>query len=202
MKKVRHLFYVIILLLPVQLCLAQVIEEKTADNIPVQKAADTSNKKKAFDPRKATFRSAVLPGWGQIYNKRYWKLPLVYGALGITGGVYFYNIKTYRALKQAYILRADTISSNDDQIDPRFRNISANGIRSLRNSFRQNIDYSVLFFILFWGLNVVDATVDAHLKAFDVNDELSLQIKPGYSPLANTSGISLVLNIGKRNYSK
>ena len=201
-KQARHLFYVMILLLPVHFCMAQLTEKKTADSIRVQKVADTSNKKKAFDPRKATFRSAVLPGWGQIYNKRYWKLPLVYGALGITGGVYFYNVKTYRALKLAYILKSDTIPDTTQPIDPRFSNISANGIRSLRNSFRQNVDYSVLFFILFWGLNVVDATVDAHLKAFDVNDELSLQIKPGYSPLANTSGISLVLNIGKRNYSK
>jgi hypothetical protein len=72
----------------------------------------------------------------------------------------------------------------------------------LRNSFRQNVDYSVVFFILFWGLNVVDATVDAHLKSFDVNDNLSLDIKPGFSPMANTTGISLVLNIGKRNYGK
>lgn len=202
MKKARYLFYLILLLVPGHFCMAQLTEKNTTDSIPVQKVADTSNKKKAFDPRKATFRSAVLPGWGQIYNKRYWKLPLVYGALGITGGVYFYNVKTYRALKLAYILKSDTFPSNDNQIDPRFRNISANGIRSLRNSFRQNVDYSVLFFILFWGLNVVDATVDAHLKAFDVNDELSLQIKPGYSPLANTSGISLVLNIGKRNNSR
>jgi Family of unknown function (DUF5683) len=61
---------------------------------------------------------------------------------------------------------------------------------------RQNVDYSVLFFIAFWGLNVIDAAVDAHLKTFDVSDGLSLQIKPGYSPMANTNGISLVLNIG------
>lgn len=151
-----------------------------------------------FDPRRATIRSAIAPGWGQIYNKKYWKLPLVWGALGTTAGIYFYNVKYYRSLKQAYIYRTDDIDSNNDLIDPEFRNLSDEAIRSYRNSFRQNVDYSVLFFILFWGLNVVDATVDAHLKAFDVSDDLSLQIKPGYSQLANTSGISLVLNIGKR----
>ena len=74
-------------------------------------------------------------------------------------------------------------------------------IKTFRNQVRQNVDYTVLFFILFWGLNVVDATVDAHLKTFDVSDDLSLQIKPGYSQLANTNGISIVLNIGK-NRSK
>ncbi len=155
-----------------------------------------------FNPRKATIRSAIIPGWGQLYNKKYWKLPLVYGALGATAGIYFYNLKTYKILKQAYTYASDTDPSNDVLIDPQFSNLSANAIKSYRNSFRQNIDYSVLFFLLFWGLNVVDATVDAHLKAFDVNDNLSLEFKPGYSPLANTSGISLVLNIGKKNYSK
>jgi hypothetical protein len=205
MKRIHYIFCLIVLLLPGHFLMAQVIEKKTSDSIPIQQAtSDTGSKKtaKKFDPRKATFRSAVIPGWGQIYNKKYWKLPLVYGGLGITAGVYFYNVKTYRLLRLAYIYKSDKDSTNDDLVDPRFSNISANGIRSLRNSFRQNVDYSVLFFILFWGLNVVDATVDAHLKAFDVNDELSLQLQPGYSPLANTTGISLVLNIGKRNYSK
>lgn len=152
-----------------------------------------------FDPRKATIRSAIIPGWGQIYNKKYWKLPLVWGALGTTAGVYFYNVKYYRLLKNAYIYR---INGQDDLVDPEFKNLSTESIRSYRNSFRQNVDYSVLFFLLFWGLNVVDATVDAHLKAFDVSDDLSLQIKPGYSPLGKTSGISLVLNIGKNNKAK
>jgi hypothetical protein len=52
-----------------------------------------------------------------------------------------------------------------------------------------------LFFIIFWGLNVVDATVDAQLKGFDVNDNVTMQLTPGYSPLANTTGVSLVFNI-------
>lgn len=172
------------------------------DSVANKKSAakDSLSKKivQKFEPRKATIRSAILPGWGQIYNKKYWKLPLVWGALGTTAGIYFYNVKYYRSLKQAYIYKSDNDQSNDILVDDEFRNLSAESIRSYRNSFRQNVDYSVLFFILFWGLNVVDATVDAHLKEFDVNDDLSLQIKPGYSQLANTAGISLVLNIGKR----
>ena len=169
--------------------------------MPKKKAVDTTNKN-AFDPHKATIRSAIIPGWGQVYNKKYWKVPLVWGALGTTAAIYFYNVETYRALKQTYIYMTDSIPDASQPIDPRFSNISPNGVRSLRNSFRQNVDYSVVFFILFWGLNVVDATVDAHLKSFDVNDNLSLDIKPGFSPMANTTGISLVLNIGKRNYGK
>ena len=166
--------------------------------------ADTSNKKKVkkFDPRTATKRSAMIPGWGQIYNKKYWKLPLVYGGLGITAGVFQYNVKNYKLLRLAYMYKIDTISANDALIDPRFKNLSANALRSYRTAFRQNVDYTVLFFIAFWGLNVVDATVDGHLKQFDVNDNLSLQLKQGYSPMANTTGISLVLDIhSKKMYA-
>ena len=155
-------------------------------------ALDTSAKK--YNPKVATFRSAVLPGWGQAYNKKYWKIPIIYGALGITTGIFIYNLKTYKQLKQAVIYRSDTITSNDALIDPKFINLSTESIRSYRNSYRQNVDYSVLFFLVFWGLNVVDATVDAHLKAFDVNDNLSLRIKPGYNPYSNTGGLSFMFS--------
>ena len=165
---------------------------------------DSSTKKKGkkFDPRIATRRSAMIPGWGQIYNKKYWKLPLVYGGLGITASVFQYNVKNYNLLRLAYMYKIDTISANDALIDPRFKNLSANALRSYRTAFRQNVDYTVLFFIAFWGLNVVDATVDSHLKAFDVNDNLSLQLKQGYSQMANTAGLSLVLDIhSKKMYA-
>lgn len=174
------------------------IPDSIAKNKTAEKDAIPKKTVQQFEPRKATIRSAIAPGWGQIYNKKYWKLPLVWGALGTTAGIYFYNVKYYRSLKQAYIYRSDSNPANDILVDEEFRNLSAEAIRSYRNSFRQSVDYSVLFFILFWGLNVVDATVDAHLKAFDVSDDLSLQLKPGYSQMANTAGISVVLNIGKR----
>jgi hypothetical protein len=155
-------------------------------------ALDTSAKK--YNPKVATFRSAVIPGWGQAYNKKYWKIPLIYGALGTTAVVFVYNLKTYKKLKQAIIYRSDTIAANDALVDPDFINLSTESIRSYRNSFRQNVDYSVLFFVAFWALNVVDATVDAHLKAFDVSDNISFKVKPGYNPNTNTGGISLVFS--------
>lgn len=178
---------------------AQVLKDSAI--VKKTSSADTSKEqssKKKFNPRTATLRSAILPGWGQIYNKKYWKLPLVYGGLGTTAYVFFYNITTYKLLRQAYILKLDRDPLNDSLIDSRFRQLSAPSIRSNRDLFRQNIDYSVIFFILFWGLNVVDATVDAQLKGFDVNDNLSLQFHPGYSPMANTTGLSLVLDIHSR----
>src|SRR6476659_975920 len=122
--------------------------------IPAKANADTSGKSllaldtavaKKHNPKKATLRSAILPGWGQAYNRKYWKIPIVYGALGTTAGIFFFNLKTYKLLRKAVIYRLDTIIANDSLIDPRFLNLSTESIRSYRNAYRQNIDYSVLF---------------------------------------------------------
>ena len=152
-------------------------------------APDTAIRKK-HNPKIATLRSAILPGWGQAYNKKYWKIPIIYGALGTTAGVFFYNLKTYKLLRKAIIYRGDTSTYN--LVDPQFRNLSTESIRTYRNAFRQNIDYSVLFFLLFWGLNIVDATVDAHLQAFDVSPDISMKIRPGLNSTNNGPGISFV----------
>lgn len=158
---------------------------------------------KPYNPGIAIIRSALVPGWGQYTNKKYWKIPLVYGALITTAVVFVRNVNTYKDAKRAYILATDTISSNDILIKEPYYSVRSQPerIRTFRNSTRQNIDYSVLFFIAFWGLNVADAAVDAHLKTFDVSDDISLRIKAGYSPMAATNGLSLILNIGE-NRSK
>jgi Family of unknown function (DUF5683) len=182
---------------------ARVFAQKT---VPVK--TDSTKKKntniflaadpaKAYNPRIATYRSAILPGWGQYTNKKYWKIPVVYAALGVTTYLFLRNSKQYREARDAYTNAIDGDTSNDYQIPQPYFTVKnqPDRIRTFRNQVRQNVDYSVLFFIVFWGLNVVDATVDAHLKTFDVSDDLSLQIKPGYSQLAGTNGISLVLNI-------
>ena len=154
---------------------------------------------KAYNPRIATYRSAILPGWGQATNKKYWKIPVVYAALGTTAYIFFRNVKQYNEAKDAYANAIDGNPANDFLIPQPYYTVKdqPERIKSFRNQVRQNVDYTVLFFILFWGLNVVDATVDAHFKTFDVSDDLSLQIRPGYSQLANTNGISIVLHIGK-----
>jgi hypothetical protein len=170
-----------------------------------QVATPISNKKKVdsvirvHSPRKAIIRSAILPGWGQVYNKKYWKLPLVYGALGTTAYVFIDNINTYRELRFSYAAKYKaTPRGGGDSTDyrllkPRYIPVPMESLRNARDQFRRYIDYSVLFFVAFWGLNVVDAAVDAHLKAFDVSPDLSLRIKPGYSEMAGTKGISIVL---------
>ena len=164
---------------------------------------DTTSKK--HSPKIAATRSAIFAGLGQIYNKKYWKLPIVYGALGVTSYIFIDNLKTYKEYRFAYAARykaAQPLPQKDStdyfKLANIYKIIQPESIRAARNKFRQYVDYSVIFFIIFWGLNVVDATVDAHLQSFDVSPNLSLSIKPGHSQLAGTNGISLVLNIGKR----
>lgn len=161
-------------------------------------------------PHKASLRSAILPGWGQIYNRSYWKLPIIYGALGTTAVIFKYNLKTYKELKFAYAARYKAALPLQDsnstytgpyrdstdyfKLEPKYRNTqNVDALRYNRDEFRRNIDYTVLVFTLFWILNVIDASVDAHLKSFDVSPDLGLQFKAGYSDMARTNGLSLVL---------
>lgn len=162
---------------------------------------DTTSKKRS--PKIAATRSAIVPGLGQIYNRKYWKLPIVYGALGVTGYIFLDNIKTYREYRFAYNARykaalpaPNTDSTDYNKLENIYKVIQPESIRAARNKFRQYVDYSVIFFIIFWGLNVVDATVDAHLSSFDVSPNLSF--KPGHSEMAGTNGISLVMKLGKK----
>ncbi len=162
-------------------------------------ATKATSKKESLPvkPAVAIRRSAILPGWGQLTNKSYWKVPVVYAALGTTGYIFFRNLKQFRDARDAFTLASDNDPSNDYLIKQPYFTVKDNPcrIRTFRDLVRQNIDYSVLVFIVFWGLNVVDAAVDAHLKNFDVSDDLSFHIKAGKSELAKTTGISLVLSV-------
>jgi hypothetical protein len=211
----KSLFFYIFLLLAVTPMAGQVKMDSipvTTATSPVKKSPDNktvtdTTKKQRSDAGKAALRSAIIPGWGQAYNKKYWKIPIVYGALAIPVATFVYNKKWYDKTRYAYNIKFynDTSTVSDlptDNIDPRLLPLSSQSVRLYRNEFRKNMDFSVLAFILLWGLNVADAAVDGHLKSFNVNDDLSLKIHPGYSPIANTNGISLILEIGKYSPQK
>lgn len=172
---------------------------RSAMQNPVQKDSLPVVTSKKHNPRIATRRSAILPGWGQAYNKQYWKIPLVYGVLAIPASLYFYNNSWYQKTKFAYealfkaaALRPD--SSDLSRIDPQLRGLGISSLQSYRNSFRRDKDYSLLWFILAWGLQVADATVFAHLKQFDVSDNLSMRLTPTFNPATKLPGLGLVLS--------
>lgn len=144
-------------------------------------------------PGKATLRSLIIPGWGQAYNREYWKIPIVYGALGTVAGFYIYNHTWYKRTRDAFNIRVNGNSTADTAlIHPRLEPLSTQSLQVYRNAFRRDRDYSTLYFIIAWGLNVADATVFAHLKEFDVNEDLSLKVQPVLRPNGN-AGVSLVL---------
>ena len=172
-------FYTILLLL----CLQQILW-----------AQDSTINYLKHSPKKATNRSAILPGLGQAYNKQYWKIPLVYGVLSVPVATYIYNNDLYAKTKFAYearIKEANGDNSNVIKIDPTLKNLSAGSLQSSRNVFRKNRDYSIMWFIIAWGINVVDASVSGHLKEFDVSNNLVIQLAPMKSDAYQQAGLSL-----------
>ncbi|MEO7311805.1 MAG: DUF5683 domain-containing protein [Chitinophagaceae bacterium] len=177
---------------------------QTVDSTKLKRASTIDSSKKikpkvpycdtCFSPKKATIRSAIIPGWGQIYNKQLWKVPLVYGVLGAVAGIFIVNIHEYKGLRDAYRYKVDNDPANDTLIASRYSVLSANSMKFYRDQYRKNVDMSVLAFLIGWALNVVDATVSGHLKQFDVSDDLSMKIKPNFQMNGQT-GVSLVFSL-------
>ncbi len=155
-------------------------------------------------PSTATKRSALIPGWGQAYNKQYWKIPLVYGVIAIPTVTYIYNNDMYKKTKFAYEAKfkeAAGDASDVAKIDPLLKNLSASSLQSYRNIFRKDRDYSIMWFILTWGINVIDATVSGHLKEFDISNDLSFKIQPTYQPQFKQAGLALQFHFNN-NHSR
>lgn len=149
-------------------------------------------------PSKAAFYSAILPGLGQIYNREYWKLPLVYAAVGVPAGFFIFNFDTYKEYRDAYRARVDGNPETHDQFEGLY---APEQIKTIRDTYRQYVDYSVLIFILGYGLNILDATVFAHLRGFDMSDDLSFRIVPAVMD-NRALGLSLRIGIGNGKRSR
>ncbi|MBC7383810.1 MAG: hypothetical protein H7296_12595 [Bacteroidia bacterium] len=134
------------------------------------------------DPKKATLYS-LIPGGGQIYNKKYWKVPVIYVGFGLlTYSFIFYN-EEYNRVRTAYKQKLN----NEPITDPEFANVPEETLLRTRESYGKSRDLSIIAMAGIYVLNLVDAAVDAHLKGFDVSDKLSLKIKPSYNySLGNT----------------
>ena len=140
-------------------------------------------------PSKAAFYSAILPGLGQAYNKKYWKIPIVYGAMGTS--IYFYldNNKKYHRYRDAYKRRLAGFT------DDEFSYLDNGRLIQAQRFYQRNRDLSMLITGLFYILNIVDANVDAHLLQFNVNDNLSVNPEVYPNELNQRPNIGLTLNI-------
>lgn len=162
---------------------------------PVPEDSLLAHLKPIHSPRKAAYYSAVLPGLGQIYNREYWKVPLVYAALGVSTGVFIWNMDKYREFRDAY--RARAANTNNPDFKDAYPRYSPEDLKYLRDAYRQYVDYSVLVFVAAYALNIVDATVFAHLRQFDIKNDLSLRISPRLID-NRTLGIGLNISFGSR----
>ena len=141
-------------------------------------------------PHKATIYSTVLPGLGQAYNKKYWKIPIIYVGFGVSGYFVVDNQKQYKKYKEAYRIRLD---GNENTIDQFADSYTDEDLRLLKNFYRRNRDLSYVSLGLIYVLNIVDATVDAHLFQFNVDDNLSLQWRPAPINSSGAMGVSMAL---------
>lgn len=138
-------------------------------------------------PRKATIYSAVLPGLGQIYNRKYWKLPIVYGGFAALGYFINFNNEEYVKFRQAY---SDIIDSDPNTIS--YMNLNANPLflepdkigqfterlRSAKDYWRRNRDLVVIGTVVFYAVNIIDASVDANFFNFDISNDLTINWAP------------------------
>ena len=140
--------------------------QKKIDNLTF-KADTIAVKINPLAPAKAAFYSAIVPGLGQAYNKKYWKIPLVYGAIGTT--IYFFisNNKKYNTFRDVYKRRLEGFKDDD------YRYLDDSRLIQAQKFYQNNRDLSALLTAAFYILNIVDANVDAHLKQFNVNDKLT-----------------------------
>ena len=144
-------------------------------------------------PSKAAFYSAVLPGLGQIYNKRYWKLPIVYGAIGTGIYAYTFNNNEYNRFRDAFKRRRAGFTDdefydiNNSGIIPGSPDISDQALQDAQERAQRDRDLALAITIGLYVLNIVDANVDAHLRQFNVDQNLAMDVKPylEYIPISN-----------------
>lgn len=156
---------------------------------------ETFQSKSKLDPDKAALYAAVFPGLGQIYNKQYWKLPIVYGGAILIGHYIKYNNDFYNAFRNAYLAETD---GDPETINP-YDQFSEQSLQLNAERFKRNRDFMMIMGVVYYIVQIVDAHVSAHLIEFDINDDLAM--RPVYYPreqyFTQNVGMSLVLKLSK-----
>lgn len=147
-------------------------------------------RKRNHKPSRALWMSAVLPGLGQAYNKKYWKIPIIYAGFGGLGYAIYYTSTNYNQARTAYRAVVD----EDPNTHGSFQGATdAKTLQSYRDYHKRNLTIACAFTVVWYGLNLVDAVVDAHLFSFSVSDKLTANWSPmlapnTYAPTAQMAG--------------
>lgn len=178
------------------------------DSVRVPIPADTAARQGFFlstwdKPAKAALFSAVIPGAGQVYNKAYWKVPIVYATGAVLAYFYIDNNNNYQDYRKALLLRTDGDSTTIDQyansaiLGTQNTNALSN-LRYRRDFWRRNRDLTIIISVAAYTLQIAEAYVHAHLKDFEVGEDLALRIRPNLLPMRSqpgtlTPGLTLTL---------
>jgi len=152
------------------------------------KTTNTADDIDPLSPAKAAFYSAIFPGLGQAYNKKYWKMPLVYAAIGTSTYFYIWNNNNYKEYRDAYKRRLAGYT------DDKFSFLSDDRLLTGQRFYQKNRDLSALITAAFYVLNIVDANVDAHLRQFNVSDNLTFEPKVFQDDIYSRQNIGFTLN--------
>ena len=184
-------------------------QKKTNDSLSLSSTEKKQRKNKEWkpNPKTAAWLSAAVPGLGQVYNRKYWKVPIVYAGLGASSFCIYYFHKEYITYRTEYRLRSnpptDLISNNITSTpNPKLADLNTENVYSYENLNRRRMEISIIALSIFYILNIVDAAVDAHLTGFNVSDDLSLQFIPfhnntsfyTFSHIRTDIGLTLQLN--------
>lgn len=152
-------------------------------------------------PRSVLFKSMMIPGWGQVENKQIWKVPIIYGmfvGIGVYAGYLNGQHQDYRAA----FYNLNQGDDNDFRFGPtpdRLQNVNSSQLQSIRDNFRNQRDFMFVVMGLAYGLNILDAYVYAHMRGFDVSDDLSARTVIGPTLIADgRPGLSLTISLQKK----
>ena len=151
-----------------------IIQEKPKAKLPKNKRPHSS--------KVATIMSTCLPGLGQIYNGRWWEVPIVYAGLGGLGYLAYSNYSDYHLYLDAYLYSTGDATEVSQQAIDLAGHYSSTNLQTYKESYRRDFEFYTILTVAWYGLNILDACVYGHLYNYDISDDLSLSIDPYLRP--------------------
>lgn len=152
----------------------KVVAQTNSTPIQIDSTQKDAKAMKNTSARKASIYSAILPGLGQGYNKKYWKIPIIYAGLGGFAYLFYTNHQEYTYYRKNLLAETDSDPNTSNEII----GYDISGLQSEKLRYKKLRDFGIIGCSLVYVFNIIDANVDAHLKTFDVSDNLSMQFKP------------------------
>ena len=172
----------------------------TADTVVKEKKTGKATKvKKPHSPVKATIMSACLPGLGQVYNGKWWKVPIVYAGFGGLGYLVYSNYYEYQSYLHAYEFKTgdlpEGVTMNEHEIDLANKYADSQ-LQTYKEAYRRDFELYTILTVAWYGLNILDACVDGHLYTYDISDDLSLSVDPYLRPMETPIKIPQYAQVG------